>query len=231
MRIIYEDDYLKVIDKLAGIISSDISPLICHRLDEGTSGLLIIAKNEAVKDAIQAQFKARKVKKTYLALVSGIIPDQEGRLVGYIVRHKKKGFKRRFIRALEFSVKERHKRLALSRYKVLRKYEKELFKNQSQKDLNYFSLVKIRIYTGRTHQIRSQFASIHHPIIGDLLYGGKLMREINKKLNINRQFLHAYSLEFKHPKTKEIIKLKSDLPRDLSLVLAGLKCYNYENET
>ena len=222
MKIIFEDKYFKVVNKPAGIISSDISPLICHRLDRGTSGLLIVAKSDEIKEAIQAQFKARKIKKEYKALVLGALLQEKVRIEGYVVRHQKKEGKRRFIQALGFSVKEKHKRLAISKYQVINKFKKELFKNPSQKDLNYFSLVKVRIYTGRTHQIRAQFASIHHPIVGDLLYGGKLMRQINQKLNLNRQFLHAYKLEFKHPITKKPIKLKSELPVDLKNVMMGL---------
>lgn len=222
IKIIFEDNYLKVIDKPAGIVSSKISPLICHRLDRDTSGLLIIAKNERVKERIQAQFKAHKVKKEYLALVLGALPQEKGGLEGYIVRHKKKESKRRFIQALDFSVKEKHKRLAVSKYQLIKKYFKELFKNPSQKDLNNFSLVKIRIFTGRTHQIRAQFGSIHHPVVGDKLYGGKLMQKINAGLGIKRQFLHAYKIEFRHPDTKKIIKLRSELPADLKEVLKKL---------
>ena len=74
MKIIYQDNYLKIINKPAGIISTQISPLICHRLDKETSGLLIVAKNSEIKREIQRQFKARQAKKVYLALVSGIIP-------------------------------------------------------------------------------------------------------------------------------------------------------------
>lgn len=223
IKTIFEDDYLKVINKPAGVISTSISSLICHRLDEGTSGLLIIAKDEGVKKAIQRQFKARQVKKVYLTLVSGIVSEERGRLVGYIVRHKKKGFKRRFIRALEFSVEERHKRLAVSEYQVKKKYFKELFNNSSQKSLNYMTYLSIQIFTGRTHQIRAQMAEIHHPVIGDLLYGGRLMRKINDSLNISRQFLHAAEIEFKHPITNKIIKLESELPEDLRGVIKQLK--------
>lgn len=222
MKIIFEDEFLRVIDKPAGVISTEISPLICHRLDEGTSGLLIVAKNKRVKEGIQGQFKARKVKKVYLTLVSGILPERKGRLVGYIVRHQKKGFKRRFIRALEFSVREKHKRLAISEYQIKKKYFKEMFKNPSQKSLNYMTYLKIRIFTGRTHQIRAQLASIKHPIIGDLLYGGKLMKKINNSLNISHQFLHAGEIEFKHPATNKMIKLKSKLPDDLKGILKQL---------
>jgi 23S rRNA pseudouridine1911/1915/1917 synthase len=223
MKIVYQDDYLRVIDKPAEIISTRISPLICHRLDEGTSGLLIIAKNERVREAIQRQFKARQVKKEYLTLVSGLVLEEKGRLVGYIVRHKKKGFKRRFVRVLEFSVKEKHKRLAISAFQVKKKFSKEMFKNQSQKSLNYLTLLSVQIFTGRTHQIRAQFAEIHHPIIGDLLYGGKLMRKINDSLNIHRQFLHAARIKFIHPMTHKILRLESKLPDNLRGVLNKLE--------
>jgi len=223
MKIIFEDKYLKVIDKPAGVVSAEISPLICHRLDQGTSGLLIIAKSQKVKKAIQGQFRRRRIKKSYFALVTGIIDEKKGRIEGYIVRHKKKGFKRRFIRALEFSVKERHKRLAISKFHIKKKYFKELFKSDSQKSLNYMTYLEIQIFTGRTHQIRVQMAEIHHPVIGDLLYGGKLMRKINNALNIKRQFLHAVKIEFKHPKTNKIIRLESELADDLKNVIKQLK--------
>lgn len=223
MKIIYEDDYLKVINKPAGVVSALISPLICHRLDQGTSGLLIIAKSQNIKQTIQDQFRHRRIKKEYLTLVSGIISPEKGRIEGYIVRHKKKGFKRRFVRAPEFAVPEEHKRLAISEYKTIKKFEKELFKSASQKSLNYMTYMNVQIFTGRTHQIRAQMAVIHHPIIGDLLYGGKLMRQINQKLDISRQFLHAHQLEFKHPVTGKTIKLESKLPHDLRRVIESLK--------
>ncbi|MCX6811503.1 MAG: hypothetical protein NT039_02325 [Candidatus Berkelbacteria bacterium] len=139
------------------------------------------------------------------------------------MRHKKKGFKRRFIRALDFSVRQKHRRLAVSEYQIKKKYFKELFKSPSQKSLNYMTYLKIQIFTGRTHQIRAQLAEIHHPVIGDLLYGGKLMRKINDSLNISRQFLHAAEIEFEHPNTNKIIKLESELPDDLKNVIKQLK--------
>jgi 23S rRNA pseudouridine1911/1915/1917 synthase len=127
------------------------------------------------------------------------------------------------VRAPEFAVPEEHKRLAISEYKTIKKFEKELFKSASQKSLNYMTYLNVRIFTGRTHQIRAQMAEIHHPIIGDLLYGGKLMRQINQKLDISRQFLHAHQLEFKHPVTGKTIKLESKLPYDLKKVIKLLR--------
>lgn len=222
MKTIFEDNYLKIINKPAGVISTAISPLICHRLDRDTSGLLIIAKSQKIKRAIQEQFKARRVKKTYLGLFLGRIIPPKGEIKGYIVRHKKDPNKRRFVRALASGVKEAHKRESISKYKVLKYFGKEIFKNKSQKDLNKMTLGEIKIKTGRTHQIRVQFASLHHPTIGDEMYGGKIMKKIKEALNIKRQFLHAYKLKFRHPMTGEKIKVKSELPDDLENIINSL---------
>lgn len=222
MKTIFEDKYYKIIDKKAGILSTDISPLICHRLDRDTSGLLIIAKGGRAKEKMQALFKKRRIKKKYLSLVSGRFETKKGRVEGYIVRHKKNRNKRRFIQAPIFGVKEKHKRLAVSTYKVKKEYKINLFKNQSQLSLNILTLLKITLSTGRTHQIRVQFSSIHHPVAGDLLYGGKLMKKINKHLHLKRQFLHAHKLRFIHPYAKKEIKIKSPLPRDLYGLLQKL---------
>jgi len=223
MKIVFEDKYFQIINKDPGILSTEVSPLICHRLDKDTSGLLVIAKNKKAKDVMQSLFKKRKIEKKYLALVLGRISKEKGRIEGYIVRHKKKGNKRRLIQAPIFGIKEKHKRLAISEYKIKNEYKIDLFKNQSQLALNILTFVKIKILTGRTHQIRVQFSSLHHPVIGDLLYGGKLMKKISKHLKLKRQFLHAYKLKFIHPFTKEKIKIKIPLSQDLNKVLRKLK--------
>jgi len=221
-KIKYETDRYIVLDKVAGVLSTDISPWIVHRLDRGTSGLLLVAKGEIEKKRLEEEFKKRRVKKIYLCLVTGKFRQKKGEIRGYIVRERKDYRKRKFVQGRGESVREKHKRLAVSKYKVLKKYYCKIFEKQEEKEFNYSTLLQIEILTGRTHQIRAQMATIHHPVIGDDLYGGKKMRQVNQKLGLERQFLHAAKLSFFDPWEKKRVKIVSNLPDDLNRVLNKL---------
>ncbi len=224
-RIFNNKDFF-VIDKSPGENSTDISSLICHRLDRDTSGLLIIAKNKKTKKNIQAQFKKRKVLKKYLALVLGKT-EPKFKVEGFIFRDKKKKEKRKFIPSFEISdfqvSGKEHERYSETKFKTLKIYHKNIFTKPEQKDLNYFSLIKAQPITGRTHQIRLHLQNLQHPILGDDLYGGKIVKEIDKKLEIPRLLLHASQISFYHPETEKVIILKSKLPADFNKVLERLK--------
>ena len=215
-KTVFENENYLVLDKKSGILSTDVSPFIVHRLDRDTSGLLIVAKGERGKKKLQKLFKQRKIKKFYKVLVLGNIKESHGRIEGFVVRDKKDYKKRRFISAIVESLQQNHKKLAISQWRVLKRYHQPLFKNLSEEEFNHFTLLKIEIFTGRTHQIRVQMASLHHPVVGDRLYGGKRMRDITQKLGKERLFLHAYVLRFVDPWDEEVKIIKSKLPKDFS---------------
>lgn len=161
-----------------------------NRLDMDTTGIIIIAKNSFAHQQMALQFENNTVVKRYLAIVEGIIKRDEGTIDLPIGREEEKSIKK--------MVTEDGQN-ALTKFRVLERY----------KDA---SLVEIRIYTGRSHQIRVHMDFIGHPIIGDSLY--------NKESNlINRQALHSYYLEAKHPRTKEIIEFKANMPSDMEQLI------------
>lgn len=205
LEVVYEDEYLAIINKPANMVVhptesitedtlvnaimyrfKDLSDLdlpfrpgIVHRLDKDTTGLIIIAKNNNIHLLLQKMFKERSVKKTYLAIVHGKIQDQivVDLPIGRHIKDRKK-----------MSVRKDIGKEAITRiYPIL--YNEN------------YSLLKINIDTGRTHQIRVHLKYINHCIVGDKIYGQK-----NEKVNFKSQLLHAYKLEFKHPITgKDII--------------------------
>lgn len=227
----FETEHYCVLDKRSGILSTEVSEYIVHRLDRDTSGLLLVAKGEKEKKRLQEIFKKRKVLKVYTALVVGGFKEKEGLIEGYVVRDRKDHRKRRFVKAMGERVKEKHKRLAISKYRIVKNYRCEIFKGRTpnhagfgvEDEFNRFSLLQIKILTGRTHQIRVQMAHLHHPVVGDKLYGGKKMKEINKFLDLKRQFLHASELSFFDPWEKKKVEIFSSLPDDLSQILIKLK--------
>jgi 23S rRNA pseudouridine1911/1915/1917 synthase len=225
IKIIFEDDDLAVIDKPAGLVchagagiaagtlvnallyhlgplqtGDPLRPGIVHRLDKLTSGLLVVAKNLGTHRALSRQFKGREVKKEYLALVYGDPVQPAGTIalpLGRDWRDRKK-----------ISVRSRRRREALTHYQVERK-------------IGPFSLLRVRIETGRTHQIRVHLAQIGHPVAGDTLYGGHRYRNLAAAVlqtaasNLSRHFLHAHKLEFTHPRTGERRAFESPLPQEL----------------
>ena len=171
-------------DSLSGI-GGEIRPGIVHRLDKDTSGLLIVAKNDMAHVKMSEQIKNHEVKKTYIALVRGVIKENEATIDMPIGRSRTDRKK--------MTVAKDGKN-AVTHIKVLKRYDK-------------YTLLEINIETGRTHQIRVHLSHIGYPIIGDYIYSnGK------NEFGVEGQCLHAKSLEFKHPITKKEMKLEAPLP-------------------
>lgn len=223
LDIVYEDEDLIVVNKPKGLvvhpapgnysgtlvngllyhckdlsgINGVIRPGIVHRIDKDTSGILVIAKNDESHNELAKQFKDHSIKREYYALVEGKFSKLEGTIDKPIGRNKKD--------RLKMGIVEDGKR-AVTHYEVIEQYNKGV------------SLVKCRLETGRTHQIRVHMASIAHPLVGDLVYGNK-----KPKININGQVLHAKTLGFIHPRTKEYMEFDSNLPNYYLELLESLK--------
>lgn len=184
-----------------------IRPGIVHRLDKDTSGVILIARNQKYFEYLKDLFQNHKIKKTYWALVWGLLRPKKGIIEKPI--SLKPGTTKRTVWEGKMT-KE-----AVTEYKVLKYLERENFQEEKRRT-NFLSLVEVYPKTGRTHQIRIHFASIGHPIVNDELYGPK------EKLNgLKRQFLHAKSIEFSQNE-KSKIKIEADLPEDLKDVLNQL---------
>ena len=182
-------------DSLSGI-GGEIRPGIVHRLDKDTSGIIIIAKNDKAHIHLSEQIKAHKVKKTYIALVRGIVKENEATINMPIGRSEKDRKK--------MAVTKKGKE-AITHFKVLERYDK-------------YTLLKVNIETGRTHQIRVHLSQIGYPIVGDEIYSnGK------NEWNIKGQCLHAKSLEFTHPTTGETMYLEAKLPEYFENILKDLE--------
>jgi len=222
LKIVYEDDRLIVVDKPAGMVthpapgnysgtlvnallhhtnklspSAELKPGIVHRLDKGTSGLVIVAKDEMAHSFLARQFNKRTTDKRYIAVVEGVVELDNGIISEPIGRHPRDRKK--------MSVRFSESRNALTRYKVL-----ERFKNHT--------LLEVKPETGRTHQIRVHMAYIGHPVVGDITYGAKKEADL-----IKRQALHAASISFLHPTTKDEKKFESKLPRDIKELIERLR--------
>ena len=173
-------------DSLSGI-GGEIRPGIVHRLDKDTSGVIVIAKNDKSHINLSEQIKNHKVEKTYIALVRGIIPENEATINMPIARSKVDRKKM----AVDKNGKE-----AITHFKVLKRYDKD-----------NCTLLEVKIETGRTHQIRVHLAQIKHPVIGDEVYSnGK------NKYGVHGQCLHAKSLRFKHPVSGKEMYIEAELP-------------------
>ena len=183
-------------DSLSGI-GGEIRPGIVHRLDKDTSGGIIVAKNDKAHIALSEQLKNHEVKKTYLALVRGIIKENEATINMPIARSKKDRKKM----DVDKDGKE-----AITHFKVLGRYK------------NKYTLLQINLETGRTHQIRVHLSHIGYPIIGDEVYSnGK------NEWNVSGQCLHAWKLEFIHPITGEKISLEAEIPEYLKNIIKELE--------
>jgi 23S rRNA pseudouridine1911/1915/1917 synthase len=223
LEIIYKDKNLLVIDKPSGMVVhpgvgnrrgtlvnallfhfpqlKGIGPEersgIVHRLDKETSGIMVIAKTMKAYQELQQQFKKRQIKKVYLGLVWGKMPEKEGVIDWAIGRHVKHGER--------ISVKTRKPRSAETNYLV-------------REEIGNFTLLEIRPITGRTHQIRVHCAASGHPLVGDTRYG-----RLKSKPKCPRLFLHASCLSFLHPETGERAEFTSPFPKDLEEFLEALK--------
>ena len=181
-------------NSLSGI-GGELRPGIVHRLDKDTSGLIIVAKNDKAHINMSEQIKERNVKKTYIALVRGNVPEEEATInmpIGRSTKDRKK-----------MAVTKNGKQ-AITHFKVLKRYSK-------------YTLLEIKIETGRTHQIRVHMAEIGYPVVGDAVYSnGK------NEFGIEGQMLHAYKLEFMHPITNKHMELTAPLPQYIEEILKKL---------
>ena len=184
-----------------------LRPGIVHRLDRNTSGLLVVAKTASAHENLSEQFRAREVFKSYVALAHGRISGEGGRIAEPLARDPRKRTQMAVVRG---------GREALTLYRVLRCYER-------------FTLLDVEIKTGRTHQIRVHLAWLKHPVVGDETYGGGRDRNVPDArvrlmiTKLNRQFLHAAHLGFRHPRTGEMVRFSAPLPDELQMFLDGLK--------
>lgn len=182
-------------DSLSGI-GGEIRPGIVHRIDKDTSGLLVIAKNDKAHINLSEQIKNRQVNKIYVALVKGIISENEATINMPIGRSKKDRKKM----AVDKNGKE-----AVTHFKVIKRYNK-------------YTYIKVKIDTGRTHQIRVHMSNIGYPIVGDIVYSnGK------NDFGIEGQMLHAKELEFKHPITGKLMHFEAPLPKYFEEILSKLE--------
>jgi 23S rRNA pseudouridine1911/1915/1917 synthase len=206
-EVVHEDEHVIVVDKPAGLVTHPapghrgptladaLDGFVVHRLDRDTSGLLVVARTEAVRDALQAQLKAREVRREYLALVSGHPEAETGTIDAPLGRDRR----RRTVMSTRTDVP----RSAVTHFEVERRLPRT-------------ALLRLRLETGRTHQIRAHLAAIGHPVCGDPAYGG---RACGRRLGLERQFLHATRLMFRHPVSGEMVVCESKPPVDLRRAL------------
>ena len=208
--IVYEDDDIIVVNKQKGLVVhpapgnydntlvnallyhckslSDVGgylrPGLVHRIDKDTSGLLVIAKNNNAHNFLSEQLKDKTCYRKYYAIAKGTIENNEGEINAPIGRSEKDRQK--------MAVTDKNSKEAITEFKVLERYDDS-------------TLLDVKLLTGRTHQIRVHMAFIHHPVLNDSKYGGKVIDETG-------QYLHAYYLSFIHPKTKERVEFKTNIP-------------------
>ena len=238
LDIVYEDDDLAVIDKPAGMmvhagagasddarnrgtlvnallhhlaslsgVGGELRPGIVHRLDKETSGLIVVAKNDEAHRKLSAQFAAREVKKKYVALVHGWVKKDSGTLTQSISRDP--------VRRIKMTTRLEGGRTAVTHYRVARRLDTKFGK---------FSLLEVRIDTGRTHQIRVHVAAMGHPVVGDTMYGApRQARGRSAAIGLGRNFLHAAELQFRHPRTGATVRLRSELAEELQEFLSRLE--------
>lgn len=244
LNIVYEDDYLMVINKPAGMVvhpgsgnysgtlvnglahylnKGDIDTKklsrigLVHRIDKDTTGLIVIGKSEEMVNKLSAQFKAHTTHRRYLALVWGDVEEDEGTINAHIGRHQ------RFRKKFEAYPDGDHGKEAITHYKVLERF-------------NYVTLLELRLETGRTHQIRVHMMHKGHPLFNDSTYGGdkivkgtvfsKYKQFVDNCFKIlSRQALHAKELGFKHPTTDKWIQFDSDVPEDMETVIEKWRRY------
>lgn len=239
LDIIYEDEFLLVVNKPAGMVAHPAyanytgtlvnallhhtgklsnknkadRPGIVHRIDKNTSGLLVVAKDDWTHAKLSEQFAKHSIQREYRAVCWKLFKKPKGEISSNITRSKKDRKK--------FTVSETEGKTAVTFYEVIEEFE-------------FASLVKLKLQTGRTHQIRVHLSSIGHPIFGDATYGGtqlvvgsnlpKIKSRLQNLLQIMpRQALHAKTLGFIHPQTKEQMSFDSELPDDMKLLIKKLR--------
>lgn len=229
LEFLYQDDDFVVVNKPAGMVvhagagiasgtlvnallhhlgvlsaeGGDVRPGIVHRLDRGTSGALLVARNDAAHRALADQFRARTVHKTYVALLHGKLPRESGTIQLPITRDPR--------RRTRMTARLRQGRESRTDWRVLAR-------------LGNFTLVAAEPQTGRTHQIRAHFAAIGHPVVGDTLYGAPARARAARVLlpELDRIFLHAARLRFAHPSTGDAVEVRAPLDRSLRAYVAEL---------
>lgn len=240
LAIVYEDDDLAVIDKPAGMTvhagagdeesnrgtvvnallfhfgkalsqnGGELRPGIVHRLDKQTSGLIVVAKNDTAHRKLGEMFAARQLRKVYIALVHGWPKEDQGTIDLPIHRD--------LVRRIRMTTRRAGGRHAVSHWRVLERIDSAFGR---------FTLLEVRIETGRTHQIRVHLQAIGHPVAGDTLYGApqRILRAgaEGHAISLGRNFLHAAELEFAHPVTGKVLHLNAPLPAELREVLERLR--------
>ena len=219
LRVVHLDEALAVVDKPAGLVvhpapshrgptlvdelgeilgggEDPERPGIVHRLDKGTSGLLVVARTDEAHAALQAQVQRREVERVYLALAGGRLASRTGTIDAPIGRASRQRHR--------MAVSGAAAREARTHFTVLELLAAETY-------------LEARLETGRTHQIRAHFAAIGHPLTGDATYGGA------QRYGLERQFLHAHRLAFTHPLSGEALEFASELPPDLASALESAR--------
>lgn len=221
LDIVFEDDYLMVINKASNMVvhpsfghysdtlvnallyytnnlsnnNGNLRPGIVHRLDKDTSGLMIVAKNDKVHDLLAKQLKDKTLKRKYIALVHGIISHDYGTIDAPIGRDEKDRKK--------MCVTSKNSKEAITEFKVLERYKNT-------------TLIECNLKTGRTHQIRVHLSYINHPVVNDPVYS-------SKKCSSFGQMLHSYEISFIHPITNEVMTFKRDVPKEFKDILEKYK--------
>jgi 23S rRNA pseudouridine1911/1915/1917 synthase len=238
LEILYEDDWVIVINKPAGMvvhpacgnyggtlvnallhhctnlsgIGGVIRPGIVHRLDKGTSGVLVAAKNDKAHRHLSGQFKEHTVSRKYQALIFGALPEATGKIESVIGRHVSDRKK--------MSIHTRQGRPAVTYWRVLESF-------------SGVSLVEAELETGRTHQVRVHLSSLNHPVVGDDIYGAdKKMKQIGTKRmldllrSVKRPLLHAFHLTFRHPENGRPMTFEVPAPSDFSGIIETLRAWH-----
>jgi 23S rRNA pseudouridine1911/1915/1917 synthase len=232
LDVVYEDESLAVINKAAGMsvhagsgkdeagnrgtmvnallhrfnalsqLGGELRPGIVHRLDKETSGLVLVAKSDLAHRKLAEQFSQREIKKTYIALVHGLMKTSQGTINAPISRD--------LVRRARMTTRRSDGREAITHWKV---------KEQIEGQYGKFSLLEVRIETGRTHQIRVHLASIGHPVAGDTLYGAprpeSYLGTPSEVASLERNFLHAFEIQFRHPISNRGLSFQQALPAEL----------------
>jgi 23S rRNA pseudouridine1911/1915/1917 synthase len=219
LRVVHIDEALAVVEKPAGLVvhaapshhgptlvgelgeilgggADPERPGIVHRLDRGTSGLLVVARTNEAHAALQAQVRRREVSRIYLALAQGRLASRTGTIDAPIGRASRQRHR--------MAVSGAAQREARTHFTVLEALPRDTY-------------LEVRLETGRTHQIRTHLAAIGHPLAGDVTYGGE------RRYGLTRQFLHAHRLAFAHPLSGEEMAFESELPPDLAAALEAAR--------